>query len=486
MKDSQTSPATVRIMAAAIGVIFAAGLGSSFAATAREPVLSAEPIKQATINRVYQIEQSAAKESQTVQRLPEQDDDFLVGGLSDLAFHGGHLWAITDRGPNGTIDSVGGGKRTLLKPGFVPSLLLLESVLLDGGESFRAAGKLPVKRVVPLRGRSGKPVSGRPNGIGRDLPAYDAQGNASLGVDPNGIDCEGVVVLDDGTFWITEEYRPSLLHVSAEGRVLGRHVPQGIGLPGADTTIQQTLPAAYGLRQDNRGFEAIALAPDESKLYALLQSPLENPHPKAAHESGNVRLLVFGIQEQRAVAEHLYRLGDPQDKDFFSKGAPPSDGKLCAMACVNDANLLVLEQADGGIARLYLVSVESATDTLELAFAEAGLGPAEGAGQTLEQVRNVTAAGIVPVVKRLIADLADLLPTMTADAFGPDAGGKKKPRLKLEGLAILDSQHIVLLNDNDFGVRDGGKNASEDPPKSCLWIVTLPEPLSLVLLAGKK
>ena len=42
------------------------------------------------------------------------------------------------------------------------------------------------------------------------------------------LDTEGIVRSHDGTFWLVDEYGPSLVHVSARGRVLTRYVPKGL------------------------------------------------------------------------------------------------------------------------------------------------------------------------------------------------------------------------------------------------------------------
>jgi hypothetical protein len=76
----------------------------------------------------------------------------------------------------------------------------------------------------------------------------------------------------------------------------------------------------------------------------------------------------------------------------------------------------------------------------------------------------------------LAADLAPLLPAMREDVFG--GSRKKNSPLKLEGLAIVDATHVLLANDNDFGVADAGVKA-KTPPRSCLWLIELSEPMVL-------
>jgi hypothetical protein len=399
-------------------------------------------------------------------------DTVRLGGLSDLssARSGGpdHWWAITDRGPNGTVERAGSKFRTLLVPGFTPSLVLLQ--VECGGRGAAEMNQIAVKRVVPLSGLDGKALTGLPTGGPGHLPVLSADGSTELSPDPDGVDTEGVVEMPDGTLWIAEEYGPSLLKIGADGRAIERHVPVGTGNTAAAVPHRVTIPAAYGLRHDNRGFEAIAASPDGTRLWVLLQSPLDNPGPKAAKKTGNVRLLGFDPVAGKPAAEHLYRLGDPTDPDYLAKGAPPDDGKLCAMAMLDDSRLLVLEQDDAGLARLYAVSLAGATDTLAW---QPSSGDFKMVDKTLEELRDLPKAGIVPVGKRLVADLGTLREAMTAQA---DGGRPLHGPLKLEGLAIVDDWHVLLANDDDFGVH--GKQDS--PRRSFLWLVELDRPLGAI------
>lgn len=391
--------------------------------------------------------------------LPESSGGWRLGGLSDLAVTGRAtperitVAAITDRGPNGTAESDGVSRRTLLTPGFVPSIVTFEIDLASRGATVGTTA------VLPLAGASGRPANGRPNGVGRDEPMLEAEGRAPLAVSPDGIDPEGLVPCGDG-YWACEEYRPSLLRIGADGRIRERHVPEGTALAAADTRVIDDLPAALADRRDNRGFEALAISPDATRVYALLQSPLEHPEKAAARRSGNVRLLVVDAATGRPLAEHVYRLGDPTDPDYLRRGCPPDDGKLCAMATVADGVLVVLEQADGGIARLYRVELTGVTDIL-------------GRSDAVEPIRDLTAAGIEPARKRLVADLGPRLASMRRDVLGHD----RKGSIKLEGLVVVDAGRLLLVNDDDFGV---GTRADSPRPRTCFWLVTLTEPLDVV------
>ncbi|MEX0670901.1 MAG: esterase-like activity of phytase family protein [Pirellulales bacterium] len=409
----------------------------------------------------------ATLESVAVIQDGRSDATVPLGGLSDLASAAdgsGRLWATTDRGPNGTSNVGGKKRRTLLSPAFAPEIISIK--LSDDA----VAGTARVEKVIPLVGRSGKPLSGRPNGIGRDEPILDAASGRPIPGDPNGVDTEGIVQMKDGTFWMVEEYRPSLLRVSAAGRVLERFVPEGTQLDEADAEIRDVLPAAYGTRRDNRGFESIATSPDGTRLWTMLQSPLDNGKSKEVKKAGNVRLLAFDPSKGKLVAEHVYRLGDPTDSDYLTKGVAPADGKLCAMSAIDADSLLVIESDDTGLVRLYRADLVDATDTLPRASV--------GDGPMLEEIRDLIAAGIRPLKKTLVANLAPLVPAMRRDVYGgagASADANADAPLKLEGLAILGPDRVAIVNDNDFGVHVKPGAAC----RSCLWVIRLGEPLCI-------
>jgi antitoxin (DNA-binding transcriptional repressor) of toxin-antitoxin stability system len=87
-------------------------------------------------------------------------------------------------------------------------------------------------------------------------------------------------------------------------------------------------------------------------------------------------------------------------------------------------------------------------------------------------------AAIVPVHKRLVADLTALRRRMQRDA---DAGAATGEPLKLEGLAIVDERHVAIVNDNDFAVPQAGTGTPRR--SSRLWIVELPVDLSSLAAA---
>ncbi|MBD0710270.1 MULTISPECIES: esterase-like activity of phytase family protein [unclassified Streptomyces] len=351
------------------------------------------------------------------------DDDRNVdlGGIgSDLypAERHGEYWTVTDRGPNGQIAIGKDKRRTFPVPGFDPAIV---KVRAEGG-------RLRVLQSIPLTTRSGAPVTGLPNQPGRDEAPYTYDASTPLPYNPNGLDTEGVVRDRDGSFWLVDEYGPSLVHVSAKGRVLARHVPKGLGLTGTDYPVIESFPSVFLKRKINRGFEGLALLPDGDLVMAL-QSPLLNPDKATGEESRNTRLVRFSPRKNRVTAEYAYRF-DPVGTVEPGQ-TKTSELKISSVVALGGDRLLVQERTDKS-ARVHEVRLRPSSDIL-------GTPWDTTAAPALEQLDGKAADKGPFLPKRLVVDLNTV----------PGVPGK------IEGIAVEGSSTLVLINDNDFGMTDG-------------------------------
>ena len=94
-----------------------------------------------------------------------------------------------------------------------------------------------------------------------------------------------------GVFWVSDEYRPSILFLTARGELLARIVPKGatgdaysasVAQAAADSgdslDVIEGFPAIVGDRfRKNRGFEDVATqrVHGRTSVYTSLQSPME-------------------------------------------------------------------------------------------------------------------------------------------------------------------------------------------------------------------
>ncbi|KPH98031.1 hypothetical protein OK074_0789 [Actinobacteria bacterium OK074] len=350
------------------------------------------------------------------------DHGIDLGGIgSDVypAGRGGEFWTVTDRGPNGQIGVDGTKRRTFPVPGFDPAIVKIRV----SGDTVR------VLDAIPVTTSSGRPVTGLSNQRGRDEAPYSYDAKTPLAYDPDGLDTEGIVRAADGSFWLVDEYGPSLVHVSARGKVLTRYVPEGLGLTGTDYPVVEALPAVFLHRKINRGFEGLARLADGDLVIAL-QSPLSLPDTAAGNASRTTRLLRFSPGKRAVTAEYAYRF-DPVDVVDPSED-DPSELKISSVVALGGDRLLVEERTDKA-ARLQSVRLTKRADILGGRYDDAATSP------SLEQLDDPAVAGVPVLGKHLVVDLGKVTGVPG----------------KIEGIARVDDDTLALMNDNDFGMTDG-------------------------------
>ena len=305
-----------------------------------------------------------------------------------------------------------------------------------------------VLRTIELKDSAGQPISGITNPFtSTDTEnAYDKDGNL-IAFDPNGVDTEALVLLRNNTFWVAEEYGPSLLHVAADGTILERVVPAGLETDLANATypVSGKLPGILAKRKLNRGIESIAVSRDQKFLYAALQSPLANPDGDAYKASANVRILKMSLNRRGeivdVVGEYVYRLdtaqtfankatgeGDLKNDDYRAQ----KDVKVSEMLALGQDDLIILERISK-VTKLYRVDLATGDNILASEWDDLATSP------SLEEIYDTAAVNAKPVAKALAFNSLTDGPAGTLPT-------------KVEGLAMLDDQHLLMINDNDFGI----------------------------------
>lgn len=363
--------------------------------------------------------------------------DILLGGFSGLAFQGiaenGNLKFIThtDRGPNGENT---GNLRPFFLPNFTPELISFE---LN-----RTSGEISITNRTQLFRQDGKtPLTGLPNlqagtrGFAyTDEVGIDLNGKV-LKNDPLGADLEGIVVAPNGDYWMVDEYRPAIYNFDSSGRLIDRFIPVGDATDasknGGTFFGTASLPAVYAQRRNNRGFEAVAL--EGNKLYAFIQSAIDNPDnggDTVSRGSNNLRILEFDILSKQVTGEYLYLLDDVTKADKIGDAVSLGNGKFAVVERDDNSDINAKKL-------IYMIDLVGATNINNGANLTS-----LPTGKTIEQLspNELTAANIKPVSKNLIVNAAQVGYT------GVD---------KLEGLALVAPNTLALINDNDFNVAGG-------------------------------
>lgn len=355
---------------------------------------------------------------------------------------GDEFVGTTDRGPNDDrLEAVGRANALLFPlPDFTPTLV-----------RFRWRGdRLTPLTYLPLRDTNGRGVSGLPNSDADDRGFESDRATTPLAFNPNGLDIEAIQRFRDGRFLLGDEYAPSLVVASADGRVLMRYTPRAWKLDGVTYPTRRLLPDALLNRRKNRGFESVALSSDGRAAYAILESPLGSTSAPEFADTRLVRAIKLDMSDPlnaRVVGEYLIETSPVTD---YPGTVRQSDLKLSDAAWVGPDRLLLIERAPTAV-RVLLLDFSRATNMLDRP---------EAAGMSLEADRRPLAErGVVPVGRQVVFDSRDI-PAID--------------EVKIEGLTILSRTDVVLMTDNDFGI---GDNEAGVPAK--IWRIRLAQPLPL-------
>ncbi len=387
---------------------------------------------------------------------PEQKLEIRGGYGSDAAAHptnANQFYALTDRGPNADFDGVAGKGKQFLVPNYTPSIGLFE---------LQADGKIIKVKELLLKDSQGNPISGLPNpkalGGTNEVP-YDVNGqpmtvNPNLPFDAvtnpiktdiNGLDPEGLAALQDGSFWVSDEYGPHLVHYDANGVEIARI--NAFASDERNNVIingkQVLLPPEFTKRRANRGMEALTMTPDQTTLVGIMESSMDNPD-KSGRLSSLVRIVTINLVSGQ-IAQYLYRL---------DKAAHVTSG----IAALSSHEFYLIEhdrkfplQDKSAQKLIYKIDIAQATD-IETILNDENIKQDETLGllvngQTLEQLiavdeknwRMLENINITPVKKTLVVDVLATL---------------DYPHDKLEGLWLRQDGSLGLLNDDDFAMTD--------------------------------
>src|SRR5262252_10356599 len=238
---------------------------------------------------------------------PALGNGINLGGFSALTHVPGDpanvFYTVTDRGPNGTVKVNGVSQTAFPLPTFTPTIVKIEVV----GDSINILQQIPLKLpqgTDPITGT--QYISGISNIAGLDEAPYDTAGHP-LPYDPYGLDTEGIAYSPKtDTFWVSEEYRPSLVEIARDGTILRRLVPQGeasLFTNAPNVVILDTLPAIFAKRVQNKGLEGVAVTQDGQFMYAAMQGPLANPSDSISRV---LRIVQIDLDALAPTAEFAY------------------------------------------------------------------------------------------------------------------------------------------------------------------------------------
>ena len=229
------------------------------------------------------------------------------------------------------------------------------------------------------------------------------------------LDPESLRRAKDGSYWIGEEFNPSLLHFSADGVLLAPPF-KVTGLNSVDNPSggKANLPRS-------RGFEGMAISVDGKWLYPMLEGPVEGAGP-------GLNIYTFDIDEQIFVNENA----------------------------VNPSFRYRLDEAASAIGDFTMYS-----NTAGLVLERDSL---EGKISILKKVYRVDFEKIDEdgfLLKTLVADLLNI-----NDPHDLNQDGDVLftfPFWTIEGLVVIDATTLGIVNDNNYPLGQARNNSGSKP-----------------------
>ena len=321
--------------------------------------------------------------------------------------------------------------------------------------------------------------------------------NGRLAIDP-----EGLALLSDGTFFVSDEYGPYLYRFAADGTLLGAVRPPEAFIPrrnGVESfssdspAAGQPAPSPSGPaagRENSQGFEGLTLSADGRTLYALMQSALRQDGGSGGNSLRRyTRLVAYDVTNPASLLltrEWILPL------PFFTQSSVQQVASVGDMVVLNPTQFLVLIRDGNGRGADVTKSISRSVMIYDVTNASNIAGTAFDTVNTAAAPNGVLASTIVPATSAVLVDLTDSSQLNQFNLNNSSNGNSDTLSDKWESLAFapaLDATtpndyFLFVGNDNDFsttdGFQDGGsyKAALNIDTMILVYRVTLPGALA--------
>jgi hypothetical protein len=252
------------------------------------------------------------------------------------------------------------------------------------------------------------------------------------------LDPEGIRVGPEGTFYISDEYGPYVFEFNRQGHLLRRFaLPGRFFIPNPSGNPTAELRNNPNGRQANRGMEGLAISPDGSTLFGIMQNALIQDNGLATPFPIDPNTAPDRLGLNNRIVKIDLVTGETHEYVYILEAINRGQG-VCEILAINDHEFLVIERDNRSNLqsppqaptrkKIYKINLDGATDVSGTNVLPAGALPPT----------------IVPVQKNLFIDLLDpvfnLVPTIAE---------------KIEGLAwgpdLADGRHVLyVISDNDL------------------------------------
>ncbi|KAI3399199.1 hypothetical protein diail_7568 [Diaporthe ilicicola] len=408
----------------------------------------------------------------------------------------GLLWALPDRGWNtqGTLNFINRVHK------FHLTLVPQPNATVNGPASPNL--KLDYVDTILFSGPDGQPTTGLDadgsGGLEYEgfplLPAATYTGDGFGGDITNGstskhisVDSEGLVINNDGTFWVGDEYGPYIWLFDPNGTVISAIRPPDAIIPkrnGSDSFSADS-PRAYvddgsgddvipadnpTGRDNNHGFEGLSASADGKELYLLLQAAANQEGGLNSQTERYTRFLTYDVSDRSApvyLSEHVVPL--PLYSDYTAKASKnPKVAAQSEIHALPNGQFLVLARDSGfGHGQDESLSVYRHIDVFDVENAT----DIKGSDYDCENCAVATAKGVLndTISPATYCSFLDFNVNSELGKFGVHNGGDQDSGLlneKWESIALApvdpespgEDYFIISLSDNDFITQQGYLN----------------------------
>ncbi|KAF1947997.1 hypothetical protein EJ02DRAFT_391503 [Clathrospora elynae] len=302
-----------------------------------------------------------------------------------------------------------------------------------------------------------------------DLPLAIYTGNG-FGQDGTGgarvpLDTEGLVLGDNESYWISDEYAAYVYQFDKKGKMIQavrtpdafipiRNGTESFGAaspPIYDPKAKITPEDPVSGRGNNQGLEALTASPDGKYLYTMLQSATIQDGGSSAKKRRNTRLLKYRIKDDKTTLEAEYAVQLP----ILPSGRVASQSE---MHYISDTQFLVLARDSGaGHGQSNSESIYRNADVIDISSATNVMGKADAFDGQIASKDGVLKGDIVPAT---YCPWLSFNNNAQLNRFGVRNGGVQDENLlneKWESLALLPVDKDDKIGRSDRQAEDEGK-----------------------------
>ncbi|KAF4556109.1 Hypothetical protein D9617_1g079840 [Elsinoe fawcettii] len=398
----------------------------------------------------------------------------------------GTLWALPDRGWNtqGTLNF----QNRVHKFDITLNPKPFATVDRPTGPNFELQYKDTIRFTAP----DGQPTTGldpKVQGLYLSFPGFDFElpsatfpGDGFGGAGPGGervsVDSEGLVIDNDGFFWVSDEYGPFVYRFDKKGKMVSAIKPPGAFIPQRNGTTSYNSNTAPFFdpefavdpedpdagRANNQGFEGLTISADGKTLYILLQSATIQDGGSKNVNRRNTRFLKYDVTKDppQYIAEYVVPL--PFTTPNQTRTTAQSE-----VLYVSDTQFLILSRDSNAGAGLEVTeSLYRHADVFDISAAtNVKSDAADAVGGQIASNKGVLNPGIKAAE---YCSFVDYNINAQLNRFGVRNGGPLGDGLlneKWESLALVpvdgkdgkDGEFFLIsLSDNDFITQNGFLN----------------------------